>query len=141
MPTRSSREDVINDERMTEYAKADWQSKVAYHVIGGAVTPLYFTVPGAAVSIAYGDSIQRGVDTWAWQFGNALKADADAKANAEIADHYLDASHQMQLMVDSWADRRNDIDTDTRAGLKNAILTGYSRGGDLQEKYLTDTPN
>ncbi|MFF0750383.1 hypothetical protein [Streptomyces sp. NPDC004267] len=136
----SIREDVLNDDRMSKYAKADWESKIAYHVIGGAVTPLYFTTAGG-ISIAFGDSLQRGVDTWAWQFGNGLKAQADATANAAIADHYLNASNQMQLMVDSWADGRNDVNADARAGLKDAILDGHDRGANQAQKYLTDTSN
>ncbi|SDN41369.1 hypothetical protein [Streptomyces wuyuanensis] len=134
------REDVINDERMTAYSAADWKSKMAYHVIGGAVTPLYFTTAGG-VSIAFGDSIQRGVDTWAWFMGNNLKAEADTTANAGIADHYLNATNQMNLMVDSWADDRRDIDADARAGLKSEILHGHDRGANITQKYLTDTTN
>ncbi|MFD5770332.1 DUF6571 family protein [Streptomyces sp. NPDC127049] len=134
------REDVINDERMSAYSAADWKSKMAYHVVGGAVTPLYFTTAGG-VSIAFGDSIQRGVDTWAWVMGNNLKAEADTTANAGIADHYLNANNQMNLMVDSWADGRKDIDADERAGLKSEILDGHDRGTNTTQKYLTDTTN
>ncbi|AWI31959.1 hypothetical protein DDW44_26595 [Streptomyces tirandamycinicus] len=134
------REDVINDERMSAYTAADWKSKMAYHVIGGAVTPLYFTTAGGA-SIAFGDSIQRGVDTWAWVMGNNLKAEADTTANAGIADHYLNATNQMNLVVDAWADDRRDIDADTRAGLKGEILDGHDRGAGVTQKYLTDTTN
>ncbi|MFJ3974149.1 hypothetical protein [Streptomyces sp. NPDC090021] len=112
----------------------------AYHVIGGAVTPLYFTTAGG-VSIAFGDALQRGVDTWAWNMGNNLKAEADATANAGIADHYLTATNQMGLMVDSWADGRPDIDKDARAGLKDEILDGHDRGSNATQKYLTDTTN
>ncbi|MEU9946637.1 hypothetical protein, partial [Streptomyces lavendulae] len=139
------REDVINDDRMSAYSAADWKSKMAYHVIGGVVTPLYFTTPvgaaGATVSIAFGDALQRSVDTWAWTLGNNMKAEADATANAGIADYYLDANHQMRLMVDSWADGRADIDEDTKSGLKNAILSGHDRGANTTQKYLTDTTN
>ncbi|GFH37854.1 DUF6571 family protein [Streptomyces pacificus] len=134
------REDVINDERMSAYSAADWKSKMAYHVVGGAVTPLYFTTAGG-VSIAFGDSIQRGVDTWAWVMGNNLKAEADTTANAGIADHYLGANNQMNLIVDSWADGRQDIDADEKAGLKSAILNGHDRGTNTTQKYLTDTTN
>ncbi|WP_405419313.1 hypothetical protein [Streptomyces erythrochromogenes] len=134
------REDVLNDDRMAAYSAADWKSKMAYHVIGGAVTPMYFTTAGG-MSIAFGDSLQRGVDTWAWTMGNNLKAEADATANAGIADHYLDANHQMRLMVDSWADGRTDIDEDAKSGLKNAILSGHDRGTNTTQKYLTDTTN
>ncbi|MFG2758062.1 hypothetical protein [Streptomyces wuyuanensis] len=102
------------------------------------MTPLYFTTAGG-VSIAFGDSIQRGVDTWAWVMGNNLKAEADTTANAGIADHYLNATNQMNLMVDSWADDRRDIDADARAGLKSEILDGHGRGADGTQKYLTDT--
>ncbi|MFI5671215.1 hypothetical protein [Streptomyces sp. NPDC051704] len=134
------REDVLNDDRMAAYSAADWKSKMAYHVIGGAVTPLYFTTAGG-MSIAFGDSIQRGVDTWAWVMGNNLKAEADATADAGIADHYLTATNQMGLMVDSWADGRPDIDKVARAGLKDEILDGHDRGSNATHKYLTDTTN
>ncbi len=134
------REDVINDERMSAYSVADWKSKMAYHIVGGAVTPLYFTTAGG-VSIAFGDTLQRGVDTWAWTLGNDMKAEADATANAGIADHYLNANNQMNLMVDSWADGRQDIDADERAGLKGEILDGHDRGTSTTQKYLTDTTN
>ncbi|MHC5903160.1 hypothetical protein ACVNF4_04490 [Streptomyces sp. S6] len=139
------REDVINDGRMAAYSEADWKSKVAYHVVGGAVTPLYVTTGG--VSIAFGDAIQRGVDTWAWQWGNAMKADADATADAAIADEYLAANNQMALMVESWADDRADIDRKTPAGqaqvqaLTDDMLNGHDRGSNLANKYLTDTSN
>ncbi|WP_370415173.1 hypothetical protein [Streptomyces fradiae] len=133
------REDVMNDDRMAAYSKADWQSKIAYHIIGGIVTPM--TIPTAGGSIVVGDALQRGVDTWAWQFGNGLKAEADTKANVEIADHYLNATNQMQVMVDSWADGRQDIDKNERAGLKNSILDGHDRGANAAQKYLTDTTN
>ncbi|WP_328787476.1 MULTISPECIES: hypothetical protein [unclassified Streptomyces] len=113
---------------------------MAYHVIGGAVTPLYFTTAGG-MSIAIGDSIQRGVDTWAWVMGNNLKAEADVTANAGIADHYLEANNQLNLMVESWADGRQDINADARAGLKDEILDGHDRGSNATHKYLTDTTN
>ncbi|WP_406347565.1 hypothetical protein OH787_34480 [Streptomyces sp. NBC_01547] len=129
-----------NDDGMAAYSAADWKSKMAYHVIGGAVTPLYFTTAGG-MSLAIGDSMQRGVDTWAWVMGNNLKAEADVTANAGIADLYLDADNQMGLMVDSWADGRQDINADVRAGLKNAILDGHDRGSNTTHKYLTDTTN
>ncbi|MEU3406727.1 hypothetical protein ABZ766_22680 [Streptomyces sp. NPDC006670] len=137
------REDVVNDERMTKYGEADWKSKLAYHVIGGAVTPLYFSIgpARATTSIAFGDSLQRGVDTWAWQWGNDMKSAADAEANIKIADHYLNANNQMQTLVDSWAGKRTDIDADEIAGLKNAILSGHDRGAGTAQKYLTDTTN
>ncbi|MGV9693815.1 DUF6571 family protein [Streptomyces sp. NPDC003444] len=135
----SIREDVLNDDRMAAYSDADWKSKMAYHIIGGAVTPLYFTV--GPTSIAIGDSLQRGVDVWAWTMGNDMKAEADVKANGGIADLYLNANNQMGLMVDSWADGRQDIDADARAGLKDEILDGHDRGANGAQKYLTDTTN
>lgn len=133
------REDVLNDDRMAAYSSADWKSKMAYHIIGGAVTPLYFTV--GPTSIAIGDSMQRAVDTWAWVMGNDMKAAADVKANAGIADLYLNANNQMGLMVDSWANGRQDINADARAGLKDEILDGHDRGSNTTHKYLTDTTN
>ncbi|WP_260462899.1 hypothetical protein [Streptomyces sp. TRM72054] len=139
------REDVINDGRMAKYSEADWKAKVAYHVIGGAVTPL--AIPTAGGSIVVGDALQRGVDTWAWQWGNSMKAEADASANAAIADHYLDAHNQTVLMVDTWANNRTDIDTTTEAGkakvedLTNGILNSQDRGTNQTQRYLTDTSN
>lgn len=139
------REDVINDGRMAGYSEADWKSKIAYHIIGGVVTPL--AIPTAGGSIAVGDALQRGVDTWAWQWGNSMKADADATANAGIADEYLNAHNQMVTMVDVWAHDRTDIDTTTDRGkaevavLTNDILNGQDRGASTAQKYLTDTSN
>ncbi|MFB6583551.1 MULTISPECIES: hypothetical protein [unclassified Streptomyces] len=88
------------------------------------MTPLYFTTAGGT-SIAIGDSIQHGVDTWAWVMGNNLKAEAGVTANAGIADLYLNANNQMGLMVDSWADGRQGINADARASLKDEILDGH----------------
>jgi hypothetical protein len=138
-------EDVINDARMDKYAQADWKAKVAYHVIGGALTPLYFTTGG--VSIAYGDSLQRGVDTVTWEMDNAWKAQADAEANAKVADTFLSANKHMPLLINGWADGRSDIDMsnqhsrDRVQNLTTAALQGLDRGAGTAEKYLTDTSN
>ncbi len=135
------REDVINGERMDAYSAADWKTKVAYHVIGGAVTPLYFTT-GGGVSIAFGDSIQRGVDTWMWEMDNEMKTHADNKADAEIADTYLSATKETDAIVSGWANGRSDIDTDTMEGKKvkndiiSEILDGQTRGSYTASKYL-----
>ncbi|KIE25121.1 hypothetical protein LK08_21645 [Streptomyces sp. MUSC 125] len=135
------REDVINDGRMDGYSAADWKSKIAYHVIGGILTPM--TIPTTAGgSIVVGDVLQRGVDTWAWQWDNDMKAGVDARADAEVADNYLDANNQAALMVDGWAHGRSDIDPDSTAGrdridaFKNAMLNGHDRGANTAEKYL-----
>lgn len=139
------REDVINDERMAGYSEADWKSKIAYHIIGGAVTPL--AIPTGGTSIAVGDALQRGVDTWAWQWGNSMKAEADATANAAVADLYLDANNQLNTMVDTWAATRTDVDTTGEASngeagaFTNDILDGHDRGERTASKYLTDTTN
>ncbi|MEV6409795.1 hypothetical protein AB0M58_44025 [Streptomyces bobili] len=139
------REDVLNDGRMAGYSEADWKAKIAYHIIGGAVTPL--AIPTAGGSLVVGDALQRGVDTWAWQWGNSMKAEADATANAGIADEYLNAHNQMVTMVDVWANDRSDIDTTTNSGkaelavLTNDILNGHDRGASTAQKYLTDTSN
>lgn len=139
------REDVINDGRMAAYSEADWKSKVAYHVVGGALTPATIMVGGRSLPI--GDMLQRGVDTWAWQWGNEMKAEADGTANSAIAAEYLDASKQVSVTVDGWAAGRDDIDTNTKEGeetvrtLKRLILNGRTAGSDLAGKYLTDTTN
>ncbi|MFJ7201406.1 MULTISPECIES: hypothetical protein [unclassified Streptomyces] len=139
------REDVINDERMSEYSKADWKSKMAYHVVGGAVTPLTLPIGGRALPI--GDAIQRGVDTWAWEWGNQMKGEADVKANAAIADEYLDASMQVNETLNGWAAGRDDIDTNTDDGkaklrtLNRLMLDGRTTGSTQAHKYLTDTTN
>ncbi|MEU7558826.1 hypothetical protein [Streptomyces eurythermus] len=139
------KEDVLNDERMDKYAEADWKMKAAYHFAGGAVTPLYFTTGG--VSIAYGDALQRGVDTLTWELGNSMKSEADATANAAIADKYLNANQELAYMIDGWAQGRTDIDTTTPEGQRKAadfttnMLQGHDRGSGTAAKYLTDTTN
>ncbi|MEU3281925.1 hypothetical protein [Streptomyces antibioticus] len=139
------KEDVLNDERMSKYSEADWKMKAAYHLVGGAVTPLYLTT--GPVSIAYGDALQRGVDTLTWDLGNSMKADADATANAGIADTYLDANKKVAYMVDGWAQERSDIDLSTDEGrdMRSKFTTnmsqGHDRGAATAGKYLTDTTN
>jgi hypothetical protein len=138
-------EDVINDDRMTKYAAADWKAKVAYHVIGGAVTPLYFTA--GETSIAYGDSLQRGVDTVTWEMDNQWKAQADNEANAKVADTFLSANKHLPLLINGWAEGRSDIDMDDTddknkvAGLTTAALDGQTRGITNARNYLVDTTN
>ncbi|WP_103538609.1 MULTISPECIES: hypothetical protein [unclassified Streptomyces] len=139
------REDVINDERMAGYSEADWKSKVAYHIIGGIVTPM--AIPTAGGSLVVGDALQRGVDTWAWQWGNDMKAGHDAKANAAVADLYLQDSSQITNTVQGWANGRNDLDLtnatdkDTVTTLKTTMLGGSDRGEKQAHKYLSDMSN
>ncbi|MCH0540523.1 hypothetical protein I3F58_13260 [Streptomyces sp. MUM 203J] len=140
------REDIINDERMDKYTKADWQTKMAYHVAGGAVAPISITTAGGSTFVV-GELAQRGVDTWAWDLGNKLKSDADAEANAAIAKTYFDAETQMALTIGGWADGRPDIDTTTESGkdlqgkIVRAILSSHHEGSDRANKFLTDTSN
>ncbi|MGW2105967.1 hypothetical protein [Streptomyces sp. NPDC001948] len=135
------REDVINDTRMDKYAEADWKSKMLYHVVGGALTPI--TVGGLAV----GDALQRGVDVWAWEVGNALKAEADTTANSGVAAQFLETEQQMSLMADSWAQGRPDIDTSTSQGkaelssLTQDVHEAHVDGAAIANKYLSDTTN
>ncbi|WP_406146381.1 hypothetical protein [Streptomyces sp. NBC_01012] len=131
------REDVINDNRMDEYAEADWKSKMLYHVVGGALTPL----PGM------GDFVQRGVDVWASEVGGALKSDADATANSGVASEFLETNQQMSLMVDGWAKGRSDIDASTSegkaelSGLSQDVHEAHISGAETANKYLSDTAN
>ncbi|WP_240661147.1 MULTISPECIES: hypothetical protein [unclassified Streptomyces] len=133
------KEDVLNDERMDKYAEADWKMKAAYHLVGGALTPLYATV--GPVSIAYGDALQRGVDTLTWDLGNSMKAEADAMANAQIADKYLNDNQKSAYIVDGWARERPEVDEDTQKRLITHMLQGRDRGSGTASKYLTDTTN
>ncbi|MFJ9683878.1 hypothetical protein ACIRP2_38645 [Streptomyces sp. NPDC101194] len=133
------REDVINDNRMSEYSAADWKSKIAYHVVGGAITPLTLPVGGRALPI--GDALQRGVDTWAWEWGNSMKAEADTEANGKIAEHYLNAQVQTSDTVDGWVAGREGGANIKTEDLKNNIYNGQDRGSNLAHKYLTDTTN
>ncbi|MET9774874.1 hypothetical protein ABZ023_11520 [Streptomyces sp. NPDC006367] len=135
------KEDVLNDERMDTYADVDWKMKAAYHFVGGAVTPLYATV--GPVSIAFGDALQRGVDTLTWDLGNSMKAEADAEANAQIADKYLNDNQQAAYLVEGWAQGRSDIAADSPESRKliTNMLQGRDRGAETTGKYLTDTTN
>ncbi|MEV6671552.1 DUF6571 family protein [Streptomyces sp. NPDC051162] len=136
------REDISNDHRSQAYANADWKTKVAYHIIGGLVTPL----PVGPEAFRLGDGAQRLVDTWAFSMANDMKAQADAKANAEISDHYLDATNQLTLMVDGWA-KEHQIDTRADAGKKHVesltlqMLSNFTSGNKLASESLTDTGN
>ncbi|MFC5725015.1 DUF6571 family protein [Streptomyces gamaensis] len=131
------REDVINDKRAEEYSGADWKSKVAYHILGGVVTPLALGENGLPI----GDALQRGVDTWAWEWSNEMKAAADAKANAKISEHYLDAEKQMALMTDGWRHGRG-ISTDSDQGrnfvqgITAQVMSGFDRANNMSKKFL-----
>ncbi|MER7885256.1 DUF6571 family protein [Streptomyces fimicarius] len=133
------REDVINDTRMDAYAEADWKAKVAYHVVGGAVTPATLTLGGKVLPI--GDMLQRGVDTWAWEWGNQMKGEADTVANGKIAEEYLKATVQANDTIDGWAEARPDGGSVKTEDLKDTVYNGLDRGSNLAGKYLTDTTN
>ncbi|WP_405808083.1 hypothetical protein OG729_24305 [Streptomyces sp. NBC_00210] len=124
------REDVINDNRSSEYSDADWKAKAAYHIVGGAFTP----IPGV------GDVIQRGIDTWTWEWSNEMKGEADAKAQEDISDHYLEANNQMALMIHGWAEGRGQGDDKNLVeGLTGDTLNGYDRGRNTARGYLGNT--
>ncbi|MFD9516834.1 hypothetical protein [Streptomyces sp. NPDC059979] len=118
---------MINDGRMAGYGEADWKAKLAYHVIGGAVTPMYFTTAGG-VSPAFGDSIQRGVDTGAWEWGNPMKGEVDAKVNPQIADEYLSVNTQAPILIREWANDRADISESDVQDYTRDVLEGRVRG-------------
>ncbi|RLU96579.1 hypothetical protein CTZ27_16270 [Streptomyces griseocarneus] len=136
------REDISNDQRSQAYTNADWKTKVAYHIIGGAVTPLTI----GPKNFPIGDAAQRIVDTWAFSMANDMKAQADAKANAAISDHYLNASNQMTLMMDEWA-KTHGINTGAEEGKKRAesltfqLMSDFTTGNNFASKMLTDTTN
>ncbi|MEV6674187.1 hypothetical protein [Streptomyces sp. NPDC051162] len=117
------REDIVNDQRTSDYSTADWKAKVAYHILGGALTPVTIG------KIPIGDSLQRGVDTWAWEWSNNMKADADAHANAKIADQYMESSRQMRLMTKGWAQDHHISENDTEGRAMIEGMTDYVRTG------------
>ncbi|OAR24417.1 hypothetical protein A8W25_18585 [Streptomyces sp. ERV7] len=138
------REDVLNDGRVNAYSAADWKAKVAYHIIGGVVTPM--TIPTTAGgSIVVGDAMQRGVDTLAWMWGNELKAGADAEANAKISDTFLNADTQMRTVVNTWGeDRYGTGDPEARKLVDEYIRRmhdSHTTGLSQAKGYLTDTTN
>ncbi|MFI1103192.1 hypothetical protein [Streptomyces melanogenes] len=138
------REDVLNDGRINAYSSADWKAKVAYHVIGGIVTPM--TIPTTAGgSIVVGDAMQRGVDTLAWMWGNEMKAGADAEANAKISDTFLNADTQMRTVVNTWGeDRYGTGDPEARKLVDEYIRRmhdSHTTGLSQAKGYLTDTTN
>lgn len=137
------REDLLNDDRVGAYSKADWKAKVAYHVIGGALTPLYVTTGGTTITV--GDSMQRGVDVLTWQWANAMKAQADAKANAGISDAFFQADTQMKTLVQTWGGERFNTTTPEGQTQVNGFITeimhGHTDGLTMARGYLTDTAN
>ncbi|WP_241193007.1 hypothetical protein [Streptomyces sp. ADI98-10] len=124
---------------MDAYSEADWKAKVAYHVVGGAVTPATLTLGGKVLPI--GDMLQRGVDTWAWEWGNQMKGEADTEANGKIAEEYLKATVQTSDTIDGWATARPDGGSVKTEDLKDTVYNGLDRGSNLAGKYLTDTTN
>ncbi|MFF4293430.1 hypothetical protein ACFY0N_07195 [Streptomyces vinaceus] len=104
------------------------------------VSPRRFTTAGG-VSLAFGDSIQRGVDTWAWEWGNRMKGEIDAKVNPQIADEYLEVNNQLPIMIREWAKDRPDIQESFIQDYSRDVLEGRNRGTETAHKYLTDTTN
>ncbi|MEU5435286.1 hypothetical protein AB0G73_18170 [Streptomyces sp. NPDC020719] len=137
------REDVLNDTRSAEYTKADWKAKMAYHFIGGALTPLYLTA--GETTIAFGDSLQRGVDTLTYQWDNAMRAQADSKANQGISDSFMQADTQMKTIVGNWGSERYNTSTPEGQTQVNGFITdimhGHTDGLTMARGYLTDTTN
>ncbi|MEU4352008.1 hypothetical protein [Streptomyces sp. NPDC023838] len=138
------REDVLNDGRVKAYSAADWKAKVAYHIIGGIVTPMSIPMAGGGTFVV-GDGQQRGVDTLAWMWGNDLKAAADAKANAKISDTYLNADTQMRTVVNTWGEGRYGTgDPEARKLVDEYIRRmhdSHTTGLSQAKGYLTDTTN
>ncbi|MBD0692730.1 DUF6571 family protein [Streptomyces sp. CBMA123] len=96
------RADVAMGQRDDANLQADWKAKVAYHVVGAPLTPIPWV----------GDSAQRLVDTWAWEWDNQMKDHNNSVANAKISDTYLDANNEMTHLVSGWAkDRGTDPDS------------------------------
>lgn len=130
------RSDVINDERSSAYSGADWKSKVAYHILGGAVTP----VTVGAGKFPIGDALQRGVDYWAWEWSNEMKGKADAAANIKISDHHLEANNQMSEMIEGWAKGKisgtSQHDKNVVQGMIADVMIGSHRGNDDAKDYL-----
>ncbi|MEU3755556.1 hypothetical protein AB0H17_22735 [Streptomyces olivoreticuli] len=131
------REDVLNDERAAGYSAADWKAKVAYHILGGALTPVTIGTGGFPI----GDSLQRGVDTWAWEWSNNMKAHQDAETNAKIADHYMEANHEMRVMIKDWAKKQHLSADSTDAkeimeGMTDDVMTGATRGNQESKPLL-----
>ncbi|MFD9566241.1 hypothetical protein [Streptomyces sp. NPDC059994] len=138
------REDVLNDGRINAYSSADWKAKVAYHIIGGIVTPMSIPTAGGG-TIVVGDGLQRGVDTLAWMWGNDLKAGADAEANAKISDTFLKADTQMRTVVNTWGEGRyGTSDPEARKLVDEYIRRmhdSHTTGLSQAKGYLTDTTN
>lgn len=89
------KQDITTDIRDDKQAEADWNAKVVYHIVGGALTP----IPGA------GDAVQRGIDTWTWNMSNDQKESATTEANAKIAERYLESESQTRHFVGDWGER------------------------------------
>ncbi|MFD7558257.1 hypothetical protein ACFV9E_27400 [Streptomyces sp. NPDC059835] len=73
--------------------------------------------------------------------GNDMKAEADTKANGEIADKYLSVNKQVPIMVGEWAKDRPELSGNAVQQLSDVILHGHDRGVNTAQKYLTDTTN
>ncbi|WP_190133363.1 hypothetical protein [Streptomyces mashuensis] len=131
------REDVINDARSASYSGADWKSKMAYHLLGGLVTPVTVGAGGFPI----GDGLQRGVDTWAWAWSNDMKAQADSEANAKIADNYMDSQRQTRLMLKGWANGHGISESDAHGrnvieGMHSEFQGGSTRGVEAAKRLL-----
>lgn len=89
------RSDFELDQGEDEMSKLDWKAKIAYHIVGGAVTPL-----GGGL----GDPMQRLVDTMTWDKYNQDKSDVATATDQKLIEQWLSSDSQIRRLVDKWAD-------------------------------------
>ncbi|MFE4513053.1 hypothetical protein ACFRMQ_02490 [Kitasatospora sp. NPDC056783] len=99
--------DTASDHTESDKAKADWDAKMNYHLLG---TPANL-LPGV------GDIAQRLVDVGTAQYANDAKALADSELQGNLSSHFSAGQNQLNKMID---DRVKQFGMDTAT----ADLTG-----------------
>ncbi|MFF2748836.1 hypothetical protein ACFVVA_25270 [Kitasatospora sp. NPDC058048] len=100
--------DTASEHTESKKAKADWDAKMNYHLLG---TP--------ANLLPLGDVAQRLVDVGTAQYANDAKALADAELQGNLSSHFSAGQNQLNKMID---DRVAQFGTDaTTADLTGSV--------------------
>ncbi|MFE5585648.1 hypothetical protein [Kitasatospora sp. NPDC056531] len=88
--------DTSSDHTDSEKAKADWDAKMNYHLLG---TPANL-LPTVSNVLPFGDIAQRLVDVGTAQYANDAKALADSQLQGNLSSHFSAGQNQLNKMID-----------------------------------------
>ncbi|MFE7560945.1 DUF6571 family protein [Kitasatospora sp. NPDC057500] len=121
------RTDVIDDHRDDQNFRANWTSKMQYHVIGAPLTPIPVV----------GDVAQRLVDIGTAAHANEIITKNDREAAAQISDAFRAGDEQLKAMIRGRAQAAGIPlhEVDATGGVTTALLN------EVDKSYQTGVDN